>query len=350
VTTGEMDVRDAGAPAPSRKRLLNCPVTDPNRILPIKYHWARDCYEVGIANTWVPQEVSMQRDIELWRSRAGLTDDERRAIQWNLGFFSTGESLTANNLVLAVYRHVTNPECRQYLLRQAFEEAVHTDAFIYICDALALDPEAVFGMYNSVPSIRAKDDFVVGLTESLLDPSFRPESIVDTQRFVHDLIGFYMIMEGVFFYAGFAMMLSFLRRGKMAGVGEQFWFILRDETVHISFGRQLINGIVAERPEIWTDEFRDDVVHNMVRAVELEHAYARDCLPRGIVGITGDATRQYLEFIADRRLAQLGLVPAFGAKNPFPWMAEMTDLRKEKFIFETRLSEYKHAGRLRWDE
>src|ERR1700740_658155 len=312
-----MELATGSAGTFSLKRLLNCPATDPNRILPIKYAWARNCYEVGLANTWVPQEVSMQRDIELWRSRDGLTEDERRVILWNLGFFSTGESLTANNLVLALYRHLTNPECRTYRLRQGFEEAVHTDSFIHICDALALEPDEIFGMYLTIPSITAKDDFVVDMTRSLLDPNFTTESPDDVQRFVHDLVGFYMIMEGIFFYAGFAMMLSFLRRNKMAGVGEQFWFILRDESVHISFGRHLINGIVAENAEIWTDDFKGEIAANVRRAVALEHDYARDCLPRGVAGITADATRQYLEHIADRRLAQIGLESTYGSHNPF---------------------------------
>jgi ribonucleoside-diphosphate reductase beta chain len=340
----------AGSGSIAGKRLLNCSVTDPNRILPIKYGWARQCYETGLANTWVPQEVSMQRDIEMWRSPTELTDAERRVILWNLGFFSTGESMTANNLVLALYRHLTNPECRQYLLRQAFEEAVHTDAFIYVCDALALDPEEIFGMYLTIPTINEKDEFVVDMTRTLLDPDFTTDSAADIQRLVHDLIGFYMIMEGIFFYAGFAMMLSFLRRNKMAGVGEQFWFILRDESVHISFGRHLITGIVDESPEIWTPEFREEIVRNVRRAVDLEDAYARDCLAQGITGITADATRTYLEHIADRRLAQLGLERVYGVENPFGWMSEMTDLAKEKFIFETRVGEYKHASALRWDD
>jgi ribonucleoside-diphosphate reductase beta chain len=338
------------ATAVDSKRLLNCEVTDPNRILPIKYTWARDCYEVGIANTWVPQEVSMQRDVEVWRSPRGLSEDERRAILWNLGFFSTGESLTANNLVLAIYRHLTNPECRQYLLRQAFEEAIHTDTFIHICDALALDPDEVFGMYQTIPSIRAKDEFVVGFTETLIDPEFTTKTTADVQRFVRDLVGFYMVMEGIFFYAGFAMMLSFLRRNKMPGIGQQFWFILRDESVHLRFGQHLIATIVEENPGIWSDAFQAEIRGHVVHAVELEHAYARDCLPRGVLGVTERATRRYLEHIADRRLVQMGLEPEFGSDNPFGWMNEMIDLPKESFIFERRLTEYQHAGRLRWDD
>ncbi|HVY55642.1 MAG TPA: ribonucleotide-diphosphate reductase subunit beta, partial [Thermodesulfobacteriota bacterium] len=233
------------------KRIINCPVTDPNKILPIKYKWAREYYKIGVANNWVPEEVNMQRDVEMWKDAGALTDGERRMIIYNLGFFSTAESLTANNIVLSIYRHITNPECRQYLLRQAFEEAIHTDTFIYSCDTLGLDPDYVYNMYINHRTIREKDDFVVRLTKYVLDPGFMTVTEENIQNFVHDLVGFYVIMEGIFFYAGFAMILSLLRQNKMTGLGEQFQFILRDESVHLAFGTDLINTIANENPGIW---------------------------------------------------------------------------------------------------
>ncbi len=329
------------------KKLLNCNVTDPNKILPIKYKWARQHYKTGVANTWVPEEVSMQKDVEMWKSPTALTEDEKRVVLWNMGFFSTAESLTANNLVLIIYKHITNPECRQYLLRQSFEEAVHTDTFIYCCDTLGLDPEKVYTMYMSIPSIKKKDDFVVAMTSSLLDPDFTTQTNDDIQRFVHDLVGFYLIMEGIFFYAGFAMMLSLLRQNKMVGVGEQFQFILRDESVHLAFGTDLINTIIQENPVIWTDAFKQTMIDDIKQAVELESEYAQDCLPRGILGLNGHIIRTYLEYIADRRLKSINLEPVYGSKNPFPWMSEIIDLRKEKNFFEMRVTEYQ-KGSLSW--
>ena len=329
------------------KKLLNCNVTDPNKILPIKYKWARQHYKTGVANTWVPEEVSMQKDVEMWKSPTALTEDEKRVVLWNMGFFSTAESLTANNLVLIIYKHITNPECRQYLLRQSFEEAVHTDTFIYCCDTLGLDPEKVYTMYMSIPSIKKKDDFVVAMTSSLLDPDFTTQTNDDIQRFVHDLVGFYLIMEGIFFYAGFAMMLSLLRQNKMVGVGEQFQFILRDESVHLAFGTDLINTIIQENPVIWTDAFKQTIIDDIKQAVELESEYAQDCLPRGILGLNGHIIRTYLEYIADRRLKSINLEPVYGSKNPFPWMSEIIDLRKEKNFFEMRVTEYQ-KGSLSW--
>ncbi len=333
-----------------KKSLINRSSTDPNKILPIQYSFARECYKQGVANNWIPEEVSMQADIELWKSQDGLTEDERRMIIWNLGFFSTAESLTANNIVLTVYKNITNPECRQYLLRQAYEEAIHTDTFIYCCDTLGLDPDDIYTMYETIPSIKEKDDFVVSLTKSIMDPSFEvnmddPASI---QKLVHDLVGYYVIMEGIFFYAGFAMMLSLLRNNKMVGTGEQFQYILRDESVHLSFGQQLINQLVAEHPEIWTPEFKQELTDNITRAVELEELYAKDALPRGILGLRSDTVNEYLQFIADRRLERIGLDKVYNASNPFPWMSEIMDLSKEKNFFESRVTEYQQGGSLEW--
>lgn len=331
-----------------KKRILNCSATDPNKILPMKYLWAREYYKVGVANNWTPEEVPMQQDIELWRRPGGLSDDERRLVLWNLGFFSTAESLTANNIVLAIYRHITNPECRQYLLRQGYEEAIHTDTFIYCCDSLGLDPDEIYNMYLTIPSIKKKDDFVVEITKSIFDPNFSTDGPENVQNFVNDLIGYYVIMEGIFFYAGFAMMLSFLRQNKMVGVGEQFQYILRDESTHLAFGSELVNTIVQENPEIWTDRFKDRITDYVGRAVELECAYARDCLPRGILGLNAAVVSQYVQYIADRRLERINLPVIYNVKNPFPWMSEIIDLKKEKNFFETRVTEYQTGGALEW--
>lgn len=330
-------------------KILNNSSTDPNKILPMTYLWARQHYKNGVANNWVPEEVPMQQDIEMWKRSGGLTDDERRMVMWNLGFFSTAESLTANNIVLAIYRHITNPECRQYLLRQGYEEAVHTDTFIYCCDSLGLNPDEVYNMYETIPSIKAKDDFVVEMTKSVLDPAFNTQGKDNMQRFVHDLVGYYVIMEGIFFYAGFAMMLSMMRSNKMVGIGEQFQFILRDESVHLAFGSDLINTIVAENPEIWTPDFKALITDNIKKGVELEYAYAVDALPRGILGLRSDVIYEYLKHIADRRLERIGLEKVYGAENPFPWMSEIIDLKKEKNFFETRVTEYQTSGNLSWD-
>jgi ribonucleoside-diphosphate reductase beta chain len=266
----------------------------------------------------------------------------------NLGFFSTAESLVGNNIVLAIFKHVTNPEVRQYLLRQAFEEAIHTHSFLYIVESLNLDQGEVFNMYNEINTINAKDNFEMQLTADILDPHFSTATPEGAQKFLENLIGYYLIMEGIFFYSGFVMILSFLRQNKMTGVGEQFQYILRDETIHLNFGVDLINGIKEENPHLWTPEFQKHILDKVKQAVELEILYAQDCLPRGILGLTAPMFREYVQYIADRRLERIGLKANYRSKNPFPWMSETIDLGKEKNFFETRVTEYQSAASLTW--
>jgi len=332
----------------SEKRLINCGTVDVNQLMPLKYNWAWEHYLNGCANNWMPTEVPMSKDIELWKSDK-LSDDERRVIKRNLGFFSTAESLVGNNIVLAIFKHLTNPECRQYLLRQGFEEAIHTHTFHYIVESLALDESEIFNMYNEIESIYNKDNFEMKLTENVLKNDFTTETFEGAQMFLRDLIGYYVVMEGIFFYSGFAMMLSFHRQNKMTGIGEQFQYILRDETIHLNFGIDLINGVKSENPDLWTPEFQQSMVDLVKEAVELEYAYAEDCLPNGILGLNAPMFRDYVQYVADRRLERIGLPTQWNSKNPFPWMSETIDLGKEKNFFETRVTEYQTGGALSWD-
>lgn len=329
------------------KRLINCNTVDVNQLMPLKYKWAWEHYINGCANNWLPNEVPMGKDIELWKSNA-LSDDERHVIMRNLGFFSTAESLVGNNIVLAIFKHVTNPEARQYLFRQAFEEAVHTHTFHYIVESLSLDEGEIFNMYNEVNSINNKDQFEMELTEEILRDDFSTDTIEGAQRFLMNLIGFYIIMEGIFFYSGFVMILSFMRQNQMTGIGEQFQYILRDETIHLNFGIDLINGIKEENPELWTPEFQAEAIEKIKTAVDLEYQYAQDCLPRGILGLTAPMFKDYVGHIADRRLERIGLPTQYGTANPFPWMSETMDLSKEKNFFETRVTEYQTSASLTW--
>lgn len=329
------------------KRLINCNAVDVNQLMPLKYKWAWEHYLNGCANHWMPTEVPMLKDIELWKSNA-LSLDERHVIMRNLGFFSTAESLVGNNIVLAIFKHVTNPEARQYLLRQTFEEAIHTHTFHYIVESLNLDEGEVFNMYNEVNSIHNKDLFEMQLTEDILQEGFSTSSFAGAQKFLENLIGYYIIMEGIFFYSGFVMILSFHRQNKMTGIGEQFQYILRDETIHLNFGIDLINGIKEENPELWTVEFQMHIIDLIKQAVELEVNYAEDCLPRGILGLTAPMFREYVQYIANRRLERIGLKTQWNSRNPFPWMSETIDLGKEKNFFETRVTEYQSSASLSW--
>ena len=331
------------------KRVINGQA-DVNQLVPFKYKWAWDKYLSGCANHWMPQEINMSRDIATWKDPNGLTEDERLVVKRNLGFFVTADSLAANNIVLGTYRHITAPECRQYLLRQAFEEAIHTHAYQYIVESLGLDEGEIFNAYHEVSSIRDKDDFLIPFIETLTDPEFKTGTPEADQQLLKSLIVFACIMEGLFFYVGFAQILSLGRQNKMTGAAEQYQYILRDESMHCNFGIDLINQIKMENPHLWTPEFREEIRGLIQKGVELEYRYAEDTMPRGVLGLNAPMFKEYLRFVANRRAQQIGLDPLYpGAVNPFPWMSEMVDLKKEKNFFETRVIEYQTGGALNWD-
>ncbi|MHB1320931.1 MAG: ribonucleotide-diphosphate reductase subunit beta [Acidithiobacillus ferrivorans] len=331
------------------KRIINgC--ADVNQLVPFKYQWAWDKYLAACANHWMPQEVQMSRDIALWKDPKGLTEDERRIVKRNLGFFVTADSLAANNIVLGTYRHITAPECRQYMLRQAFEEAIHTHAYQYIVESIGLDEGEIFNMYHEVPSVRDKDQFLMPFIDILADPHFKTGTLENDQKLLRSLIVFAAIMEGTFFYVGFSQILAMGRQNKMVGAAEQYQYILRDESMHCNFGIDMANQIKVENPQLWTDAFQQEIIDLIRRGVELECAYADDTMPRGVLGLNAPVFREYVKYIGNRRLVQLGLPQQYpGVQNPFPWMSEMMDLKKEKNFFETRVTEYQTGGALSWE-
>jgi ribonucleoside-diphosphate reductase beta chain len=331
------------------KKVINSKA-DVNQLVPFKYKWAWEKYLAACANHWMPQEINMSRDIQLWKDPRGLTEDERRVVKRNLGFFVTADSLAANNIVLGTYRHITAPECRQYLLRQAFEEAIHTHAYQYIVESLDLEEAEIFNAYHEVSSIREKDEFLIPFIDVLTDPAFTTGTSEADQKLLKSLIVFSCLMEGLFFYVGFAQILALGRQNKMTGAAEQYMYILRDESMHCNFGIDLVNQIKLENPQLWTAAFRDEVQELFRRAVELEYRYAEDTMPRGVLGLNAPMFKEYLRFIANRRCQQIGIEPLYaGAQNPFPWMSEMIDLKKERNFFETRVIEYQTGGALNWE-
>jgi ribonucleoside-diphosphate reductase beta chain len=313
------------------KQMINARA-DLNQLVPFKYDWAWQKYLDGCANHWMPQEVNMTADIALWKSQDGLSEDERRIVKRNLGFFST-----ANNLVLAVYRLITNPECRQYILRQAFEEAIHTHAYQYCIESLGMDEGEIFNMYHEIPSVAKKASWGLKYTRSISDPLFNTGTVETDKEFLRNLIAYYCV-------------LSMGRRNKMTGTAEQFQYILRDESMHLNFGIDVINQIKIENPHLWDDAMKDEATQMILQGTQLEIEYARDTMPRGVLGMNAAMMEDYLKFIANRRLTQIGLKEEYpGTTNPFPWMSEIMDLKKEKNFFETRVIEYQTGGALSWD-
>ncbi len=331
------------------KRIINGH-TDVNQLVPFKYKWAWEKYLASCANHWMPNEVNMSRDIATWKDPNGLTEDERRIIKRNLGFFVTADSLAANNIVLGTYRHITAPECRQFMLRQAFEEAIHTHAYQYIVESLGLDESEIFNAYHEIDSIREKDEFLIPFIDAIMDPHFHTGTLEADQTLLKSLIVFACLMEGLFFYVGFTQILSMGRQNKMTGAAEQYQYILRDESMHCNFGIDVINQIKLENPQLWTPAFKAEIKVLFEKAVALEYRYAEDTMPRGVLGLNASMFKGYLRYIANRRATQIGLEELFpNEENPFPWMSEMIDLKKERNFFETRVLEYQSGGALSWD-
>jgi ribonucleoside-diphosphate reductase beta chain len=332
----------------NKRRAINGEDADVIQLYPMKHAWAWEYYNAANANHWLPTEISMQLDIEQWKSATVLTPDERRAFETVLGFFTTADSIAANNIVIATYRQITSPEIRMYLLRQAYEEAIHTHAYQYIVESLGMDQSRIFNMYRERDALYNKASFILSFNDGIFAKDFKTGTFENDQKFLENLCVFSLILEGIFFYSSFAVMFGFQRQHKLTGSAEQIQYIMRDESMHLNFGCQLINTIKEEQPELWTPEFRDRITHWVREAARLEYTYAQEVFPNGIFGMNAQGFRQYIEHIADRRLERVGLPIQFGVENPFPWMSEAIDLPKEKNFFETRVTEYKVGGVLNW--
>ena len=285
----------------------------------------------------------MTKDIQNWKSGV-LTDDERLIVKRCLGFFAGSESLVGNNL-FTLFKYITDPECRQFMARQMYEECLHNDTIVYICDSLDLDINEVYEAYETIPAIKAKDDYLMKVTSDLSRSDFDTNSIEGKREATKAAFLYYIVCEGTFFYSGFAMLLALSE--KIPGIAEQIQYTLRDETLHIQFGTTILNKIKEQYPDIWTKAFENELTELLQEAVKLEIEYAKEVLPNGILGLNADMFVDYMEFIANRRLEGLGMKFRYKSnKNPFPWLSETIDLDKQKNFFETKVTEYQNAGAL----
>lgn len=332
----------------NNRRIINGKEADVIQLYPMRHKFAWEYYNNANANHWLPTEISMQLDIEQWKSATALSADERSAFETVLGFFTTADSIAANNIVMGFYKHVTSPEVRMYLLRQAYEEAIHTHAYQYIVESLGMDEAKIFNMYREVDAIYNKEEFILSFNEGVFDGSFKTGTLEADQKFLENWCVFSLILEGIFFYSSFAVVLGFKRQNKLTGSAEQIEYIMRDESMHLNFGIEIINALKEENPELWTRSFQDRIIELVRKATVLEYTFAQEVFPKGIFGLNADGFKQYIEYIADRRLERVGLPAQFGSANPFPWMSEAIDLSKKKNFFETRVTEYKVGGSLEW--
>lgn len=320
------------------------------QLMPFQYPWAWDEFKNLCKNHWLPQEVSMAQDISQWRASHYLTNDERHLVKKILSFFANTDVLVGDNIIMAIYQHITNPECRQYLTAQAFQESIHSWSYAHIVESLSMDQEEVFSEFKRVGTIKDKHDFQTQFLEGILNPGFSTKTKEGRALFLKNLCAYYIGMEGMQFYSAFVLLLNFKRRNLLVGTAEQLEYIVRDESLHCRFGTKLINQYVSENLDVWTEELKAEIRKNIEHVVELEDAFVADSLPQEIIGMSRVQFARYIRYIADRRLESIGLDIVYGEDTtPFPWMNEIMDLPKEKNFFETRVTEYQTGFGLEWN-
>lgn len=320
-----------------------------NQILPHKHKFAWDLFQKGVANNWSPSEINMGDDIEQWND-GSLSDDEKLLVKRCLGFFAGSESLVGNNLLLSVAKWITDAECGQYIMRQAYEESLHNWTVVTCCDSYSLSVQEVYEAYLNIPSIKAKDDFLINITSDVNRQDFSTKTLEGKREFLRNLITYYIVCEGTFFFSGFAMLLALGRQNKLPGLSDQIRYTLRDESLHIQFGTYLVNTIKEQYPSIWTKKFEEEIIENIKKAVDLEIQYAHDVLPRGILGLNADMFVDYMQYIGNRRLEGIGIDYRFDSdNNPFPWLAEVVDTGAMTNFFERKVKDYQNSGVLEDD-
>lgn len=317
---------------------------EPMRLFPLRYPWAYAHVQQAKRNTWFPEEAPLHDDVQDWHER--LSEEEHRAVEILLGFFNPMESMVTSNLLLALYPYLTAPEIRLYLARQAWEEANHTMAFEYVIKTLPMDRERVFGMLENHPAVMAKAAFQRQLTEEILQTGTDLHTTEGLQRFLRNMVGFFVILEGIFFYSGFAFALSFRRRNLLRGLNTIIDWVLKDESLHLSFGVHLIRTFLEEYPEVRTPALAGELREMIQKAVALEADYNRALLPQPILGMSAELLNAYVRYVADRRLEELGLGAQFHASNPLRWLAIEIDLPEQVNFFEARNVSYE-VGRPR---
>jgi ribonucleoside-diphosphate reductase beta chain len=306
---------------------------------PMRYPQFYDMYRDAIRNTWTVEEIDFGIDLNDLQHKLTLAD--RHLIERLVAFFATGDSIVANNLVLNLYQHVNAPEARMFLSRQLYEEALHVQFYLTLLDAYIPDPARraeAFAAIENIPSIRAKAEFCFRWMESVRTLQ-RLDTRDQRRAFLLNLICFACCIEGLFFFAAFAYVWFLRSRGLLPGLAAGTNWVFRDESGHMAFAFEVIRSVRAEEPGLFDLAMENDVRAMLREAIAVEAAFADDVLSGGVSGLSPREMRQYLEYVADLRLAALGLAPEFGSRNPFPFM-DLQDVQELTNFFERRVSAY----------
>ncbi|MEV0622050.1 ribonucleotide-diphosphate reductase subunit beta [Nonomuraea sp. NPDC050404] len=305
---------------------------------PMRYPLFFDRYRDAIKNTWTVEEVDLHSDL---KDLQKLSAAERHLVSRLVAFFATGDTIVANNLVLNLYQHINAPEARLYLSRQLFEEAVHVQFYLNLLDTYVPDEQErfeAFAAVENIPSIRRKAEFCFKWIDSI-DELKQLQTRDDRRAFLLNLICFAACIEGLFFYGAFAYVYFLRSRGLLNGLASGTNWVFRDESMHMAFAFDVVDVVRQEEPDLFDDELAGQVREMLAEAVDCEAQFAEDLLGQGVPGMSTADMRAYLEHVADRRLAQLGIEPLYGSKNPFAFM-ELQDVQELSNFFERRVSAY----------
>jgi ribonucleoside-diphosphate reductase beta chain len=304
---------------------------------PLKYKWAYDLYNQAVRNTWFPHEIALKEDLEDWTK---MTEDERHAVKFLMAFFNPAELIVNRSLALGVYPYIKSPECHLYLAKQMWEEANHCVAFEYVLETFPFDREKIFSLHLGVPSMQAKEAYINKYMKRMMDDRLDIESPEGKKDFIRNLVATNIVMEGIWFYSGFMVALSFRQRNQLRNFGSMINWVIRDESLHLKFGMTLIHTILEENAELLTEDFATEIRNIIVEGVNLEVNYNKDLFPNGILGLNADYVNQYVMYVCDRRLEELGLPKYYNATNPAKWMATSTDVFELVNFFEAQNTNY----------
>ena len=317
--------------------ILGTGIQDGLLLKPVRYQWAMDLYDQAVANTWFPNEIQLGEDIADFKK---MTDEERHAIEFLMSFFNPSELIVNKALAFGVYPYVNAPETHLYLAKQMWEEANHCMSFEYVLETFPVDREKIYGQHIESPTIARKEDFQTKFIKRMTEDTLDIDTLEGKQDFLRNLIAYNIIMEGIWFYSGFMVALSFRQRNLLRNYASLIDWVVRDESLHLKFGINLILTVLEENPEIVTDEFVAEVRQMILDAVELECAYNEEMFPGGILGLNHKYVSQYTKYLADRRFEELGLPAHYNVGNPAKWMATANDTLQLVNFFESLNTSY----------
>lgn len=318
-------------------QMLGTGISDGLLLKPVRYQWAYDLYNQAVANTWFPHEIQLGEDLADF---SRMTDQERHALTFLMSYFNPNELLVNKALAFGVYPYLNAPEAHLYLAKQMWEEANHCMAFEYVLETFPIDREEAYNAHVEVPSMAAKEAFEVKHIQRMTEKTLDITTTEGKRDFVRNLVAYNVILEGIWFYSGFMVALSFRQRNLLRNFGSLIDWIVRDESLHLKFGINLILTVLEENPDLQTPEFADEIRQMILDAVEMEAAYNHDLLPHGILGLNSTYINTYVKYLADRRLEELGFEPHYKVSNPAKWMAAANDTLQLVNFFEAVNTSY----------